>query len=93
VGYPFPEQGKVLIRRNRAGARQLVIEARAFWFLAGTVVPRHIAPKSILTITPNPATHTTRTIEVRAAEPAVRATLAVKPLTARPSIPRPTPSC
>jgi hypothetical protein len=94
VGLPFPEHGKVLIRRNKSGARQLVIETHsAFWFLAGTVVPSPIARKSFLTITPNPATYIIRSIQVRAPEPAVRAKLTVKPLTARPSIPRPTPTC
>jgi hypothetical protein len=94
VGSPFPEHGKVLIRRNKSGLRQLVIETHsAFWFLAGTVVPSKIARKSFLTITPNPATYIIRSIQVRAPEPAVRAKLTVKPLTARPSIPRPTPIC
>ena len=94
VGSPFPEHGKVLIRGNKSGVRQLVIETHsAFWFLAGTVVPSKIARKSFLTITPNPATYIIRSIQVRAPEPAVRAKLTVKPLTARPSIPRPTPIC
>ena len=94
VGWPFPEHGKVLTRRNKTGAVQLVIETHsAFWFLAGSVVPRKIARKSFLTITPNPATHIIRFIQVRAPEPAVRARLRVKPLKARPSIPRPTPTC
>jgi hypothetical protein len=94
VGWPFPEHGKVLTRRNKAGARQLVIETHsAFWFLAGSVVPKKIARKSFLTITPDPATHIIRSIQVRAPEPAVRATLRVKRLKARPSIPRPTPTC
>ncbi len=94
VGSPFPEHGKVLIRRQKSGVRQLVIETHsAFWFLAGTVVPSQIARKSFLTITPNPATYIIRSIQVRAPEPAVRAKLTVKPLTARPSIPRPTPTC
>jgi hypothetical protein len=94
VGWPFPEHGKVLTRRNKTGALQLVIETHsAFWFLAGSVVPKKIARKSFLTITPNPATHIIRSIQVGAPEPVVRATLRVKPLKARPSIPRPTPTC
>jgi hypothetical protein len=94
VGSPFPEHGKALIRHNKAGVRQLVIETHsAFWYLAGSVVPAQIARKSFLTVTPNAATYTIRSIRVRAPEPSVQATLTVKPLTSRPPIPRPTPTC
>ncbi len=94
VGAGFPDGGKTLIRRTRTGAAQLEIETPgSFWFLAGTAVPSHLAPKSFLTITPNPRSHRISSIQVRAPERAVRATLTVKPLSARPPIPRPTPTC
>jgi hypothetical protein len=94
VGYPFPDNGKALIRHNAAGVRQLVIETHsAFWYLAGTLVPRKIARKSFLTVTPNPRTYKISSVHVAAPEPAVRATLTVRPLVTRPSIPRPTPTC
>jgi hypothetical protein len=57
------------------------------------VVPTRIARKSFLAIAPNPAAYIIPSIQVRAPEPAVRATLTVKPLTARPSIARTTPAC
>jgi hypothetical protein len=94
VGDGFPDDGKTLIQRNKTGAQQLVIETHAaFWYLAGSVAPKKIARKSFLTITPNSRNHQITTIQVHAPEPAVRATLTVKPLTTRPSIPRPTPTC
>jgi hypothetical protein len=81
VGYPFPDNGKALIRHNAAGVRQLVIETHsAFWYLAGTLVPRKIARKSFLTVTPNPRTYKISSVHVTAPEPAVRATLTVRPL-------------
>jgi hypothetical protein len=94
VGAGFPDEGKTLIRRNKTRAEQLEIETPGgFWFLAGTAVPSHLAPKSFLTITPNPRSHRISSIQVHAPERAVRATLAVKPLSVRPTIPRPTPTC
>lgn len=94
VGYWFPDEGKALTVSNRAGARELEIETHdAFWFLAGTTNPSHLAPKSFLTIAPNPRSHRIAAIQVRAPEKAVRATLSVKPLTTTPTIPRPTPTC
>lgn len=94
VGAGFPDGGKTLIRRNKAGAARLEIETPGgFWFLAGTAVPSHVAPKSFLTITPNPRSNRISSIQVSAPERTVRATLTVKPLSARPTMPRPTPSC
>jgi hypothetical protein len=95
IGGPFPENAKVIILTNNARARRLKIETHsAFWFLAGPVVPtRPIAPKSFLTLTLNPATYAIRSIYVRAPDPAVRATLAVTPLSTGPSLPSPTPTC
>lgn len=94
VGAGFPDGGKTLVRRNKTGAAQLEIETPgSFWFLAGTAVPSHVAPKSFLTITPNPRSHRISSIQVRAPERTVRATLTVKMLRARPRFPRPTPTC
>jgi hypothetical protein len=94
AGYPFPDNGKALIRHNTPGVRQLVIETHsAFWYLAGAVVPRRIARKSFLTVTPNPRTYEIPSLDITAPEPAVRATLTVKPLPTRPSIQRPIPTC
>ena len=94
VGAWFPDDGKTLISRNKTGAEQLEIETPGgFWFLAGTAVPSHLAPKSFLTITPNPRSHRISSIQVRAPERAVRATLTVEPLSTRPAILRPTSTC
>jgi hypothetical protein len=94
VGYWFPDEGKTLTLANTTGARKLEIETHdAFWFLAGTANPSHLAPKSFLTITPNPLSHRITSIQVRAPEPTVRATLTVRPLATTPLIPRPTPTC
>ncbi len=94
VGYWFPDEGKGLTLPGRNGARRLEIETHdAFWYLAGTANPSQLAPKSFLTITPNPTSHRITSIQVRASERAVRATLTVRPLTTRPAIPQPTPAC
>jgi hypothetical protein len=70
VGYWFPDEGKTLTLNNKAGARELEIETHdAFWFLAGTANPSRVAPKSFLTITPNPRSHRITSIQVRAPEP------------------------
>jgi hypothetical protein len=93
VGGPFPDHGKVLVR-HWSGVRRLLIETHgAFWFLAGNVVPSHIARKSFLTIAPNPSTRRISSIGVTAPEPSVHATLSVRALRAAPSIPRPAPVC
>jgi hypothetical protein len=93
VDGPFPDHGKVLVRYER-GARRLLIETHAaFWFLAGSVVPSHIARKSFLTVAPNPSTNRIGSIGVTAPEPSAHATLAVRPLDTPPSIPSPTPVC
>lgn len=94
VGYWFPDEGKALTLLSSRGAHELEIETHdAFWYLAGTANPPHLAPKSFLFITPDPRSHRITSIQVRAPESAVRATLAVKPLAARPLIPQPTPIC
>jgi hypothetical protein len=67
VGYWFPDEGKAFPLRTNAGGQALEIETHdAFWFLAGTANPSHLAPKSFLTITPNPRSHRIAAIEVRA---------------------------
>jgi hypothetical protein len=94
VGYWFPDEGKALTLGRKAGARELLIETHdAFWFLAGTAKLPHPVPKSFLTITPNARSHRITSIQIRAPEHTVQATLTVKPLTATPTIPRPTPTC
>jgi hypothetical protein len=94
VGYWFPDEGKTLTLPTKTTPAELEIETHdAFWFLAGSANPARLAPKSFLTITPNPRTHRIEEIQVRAPEQAVRATLEVTPLTRTPSIPQPQPTC
>jgi hypothetical protein len=94
VGYWFPDEGKAFPLRTKTGAEALEIETHdAFWSLAGMAHPSYLAPKSFITIQPNPNSHRITSIEVRAPERTVRATLSVEPLPVRPTIPRPTPTC